>query len=217
MKKLIKIIKLWIFGPPFAICLLVALFSCKTREKSVSKSETQSEYKSESTARIEEKTFEIIFDKSVLKNDFSYKNSSEETSKNEKKNVDKGKEYYENGNLKKEWERDLSEFSESTKKTFTELEERIIKEQEVSKYWEDSSNHFYQLFEQEKTKTKDYEMKLKAKETLTWQMFFIGLILGWLLLPSLFRWIFSWVKRFQPYIELVEWIKSLLNKNSKKL
>ena len=70
----------------------VFAFSCKTREKQVQKSETQTETKSESTARIEEKTFEIIFDKSVLKNDFSYKNYSEETSKQEKKNVDKGKE-----------------------------------------------------------------------------------------------------------------------------
>ena len=196
---------------------LVFIFSCKSREKQVQKSETQTEKKSEASAKIETKTLEIIFDKSLLKNDFSYKNSSEETSKQEKKNVDKGKEYYENGNLKKEWERDLSEFSEATKKTFTELEERIIKEQEVSQYWEDSSNHFYQLFEQEKTKTKDYAMQLKAKETFTWQMFFVGLLLGWLLLPSLFRWIFSWLKRFQPYIALVEWVKPLLNKNTKKL
>lgn len=188
---------------------LVFTFSCKTREKQVQKSEKQTETKSESTAKIEEKTFEIIFDKSVLKNDFSYKNSSEETSKQEKKNVDKGKEYYENGNLKKVWERDLSELSESTKKTFTELEERIIKEQEVSQYWEDSSNHFYKALEQEKTKTKDYAMQLKAKETFTWQMFFVGLVIGWLLLPSLFRWVFSWVKRFQPCIKFVEWIKNL--------
>ena len=192
---------------------LVFAFSCKTREKQVQKSETQSVYKSEATARIDEKTFEIIFDKSILKNDFSYKNSLEETSKQEKKNVDKGREYYENGNLKKEWERDLSELSESTKKTFTELEERIIKEQEISKYWEDSSNHYYKALEQEKTKTKDYSMQLKAKETFTWQIFFVGLILGWLLLPSLFRWIFSWVKRFQPWIKLVEWINNLKNKN----
>ena len=197
MKKIIKL--LLAFNLVFA-------FSCKTREKQVQKSETQTETKSESTARIEEKTFEIIFDKSVFKNDFSYKNSSEETSKQEKKNVDKGKEYYENGNLKKEWERDLSEFSEATKRTFTELEERIVKEQEVSKYWEDSSNHFYKAFEQEKTKNKDYAMQLKAKETFTWQMFFVGLILGWLFLPSLFRWLWSWVKRFQPYIALVEFL-----------
>lgn len=212
MKKLIKIIKLWIFGPPFAFCLLVAIFSCKTREKSVSKSETQSEYKSEATARIEEKTFEIIFDKSILKNDFSYKNSSEETSKNEKKNVDKGKEYYENGNLKKEWERDLTELSESTKKTFTELEQRIVKEQEISKYWEDSSNHYYKSLEQEKAKTKDYAMQLKAKETFTWQMFFVGFFLGAIIVRPLLRWIFSWVKRFQPWLKFVEWIKNLKSK-----
>ena len=189
--------------------VLVFAFSCKTREKQVQKSETQREYKSESTARIEEKTFEIIFDKSVLKNDFSYKNSSEETSKQEKKNVDKGKEYYENGNLKKEWERDLSEFSEATKRTFTELEERIVMEQEVSKYWEDSSNHFYKALEQEKTKTKEYAMKLKAKETFTWQMFFVGLMIGWIVLPGLLRWIISWIKRFQPFIIFVDSIKNL--------
>ena len=191
------------------LLILAVLAGCKTREKQVQKSEKQTEYKSEATARIEEKTFEIIFDKSVLKNDFSYKNSSEETSKNEKKNVDKGKEYYENGNLKKEWERDLSEFSEATKKTFTELEERIVKEQEVSKYWEDSSNHFYKTLEQEKTKTKDYAMQLKAKESFAWQLFAVGLFLGWLLLPKLFQWLFSWVKRFQPYLQFIEWINNL--------
>ena len=195
MKRLIKNLVL-------ALSLVFA-FSCKTREKQVQKSEKQTETKSESTARIEEKTFEIIFDKSILKNDFSYKNSSEETSKQEKKNVDKGKEYYENGSLKKEWERDLSEFSESTKKTFTELEERIIKEQEVSRYWEDSSNHFYKTLEQEKTKTKDYAMKLKAKETFTWQMFFVGVVLGVFLLPIL-RWFRSWLLRFNPYINFLE-------------
>ena len=198
-----KLVKTAIFFLIFAV-----LSGCKSREKQVQKSENQTETKSEATARIEEKTYEIIFDKAVLKNDFSYKNSSEETSKQEKKNVDKGKEYYENGNLKKEWERDMSEFSESTKKIFSELEERIIKEQEISKYWENSSKNLYKSLEQEKTKTKEYSMQLKAKETFTWQMFFVGLILGWLFLPSLFRWIFSCVKRFQPYLKFVEWIKS---------
>ena len=185
MEKLVKNVMFFL--------ILAVLIGCKTREKQVQKSEHQTETKSEATARIEEETFEIIFDKTVLKNDFSYKNSSEETSKN--------------GNLKKEWERDRTELSESTKKTFTELEERIIKEQEVSKYWESSSNHYYQLLEEEKSKTKSYQMQLKAKPTFTWQMFFVGLIIGWLLLPSLFRWIFSWVKRFQPYIALVEFLK----------
>ena len=199
MKKLIEFIM------AFTIALLV--LGCKAREKQTQKSENQTETKSEATARIEEKTYEIIFDKAVLKNDFSYKNSSEETSKQEKKNVDKGKEYYENGNLKKEWERDMSEFSESTKKIFSELEERIIKEQEISKYWENSSKNLYKSLEKEKTKTKEYSMQLKAKETFTWQMFFVGVVLGVFLLPIL-RWIWSWVKRFQPWIKFVEWLKN---------
>ena len=191
------------------LLILAVLAGCKTREKQVQKSETQTETKSEATARIEEKTFEIIFDKSVLKNDFSYKNSSEETSKNEKKNVDKGKEYYENGNLKKEWERDISEQSEFSKKSQTELQEKLSKSEETSKYWQESTDHFYKALEQEKKKTSNYEMKLKAKETFTWQMFFVGLMIGWIVLPGLLRWIISWIKRFQPFIILVDSIKNL--------
>ena len=190
------------------------LFSCKSREKQVQKSETQSEKKSEASYKIEDRTFEIVFDKSVLNKNFSYKNQISETSKKEIKNTEKGKEYWENGNLKKEWEKDLSELSEITKSVIEEITDKLTKETEDKKYWEKSSNHYYQLLEEEKSKTKDYAMQLKAKETFAWQMFFVGLILGWLLLPSLFRWIFSWIKRFQPYIALVEWIKNL---NIKKL
>ena len=201
MKKLVK--------SAIFFLILAVLAGCKTREKQVQKSENQTETKSEATARIEEKTYEIVLDKELSNFGKSKIDKSEETSKTETKNVEIIKEYYENGNLKKEWERDLTEFSESSKKTFTELEERIIKEQEVSKYWEDSSNHFYKAFEQEKTKTKDYAMQLKAKETFTWQMFFVGVVLGWLFLPSLFRWLWSWVKRFQPWIKFVEWVKNI--------
>ena len=206
MKNLIKKFSWWLVLPFF--CLMI-LIGCKSREKQVQKSETQTESKSEATARIEEKTFEIIFDKSVLKNDFSYKNSSEETSKQEKKNVDKGKEYYENGNLKKEWERDLSEFSESTKKVFTELEEKISEETEKSKYWESSSNHYYQLLEEEKSKSKSYQMQLKAKETFTWQWFLVGLLVGWIALPNAWKWFKSWLLRFNPYLKFIDWLKTL--------
>ena len=206
MKILIKKFSWWLVLPFFC---LVVLIGCKSREKQVQKSENQSEYKSESTARIEEKTFEIIFDKSVLKNDFSYRSSAEETGKTEKKNIDKGKEYYENGNLKKEWERDLSEQSEFSKKSQTELQEKLSKSEETSKYWQESTDHFYKALEQEKKKTSNYEMKLKAKETFTWQMFFVGLMIGWIVLPGLLRWIISWIKRFQPFIILVDSIKNL--------
>ena len=197
MKKIIKLV---------LVCVLVFAFSCKTREKQVQKSENQTETKSEATARIEEQTFEIVQNKELSNFGKSKTDKAEETSKTETKNVEIIKEYYENGTLKKEMQRNFSELAETTKKATSELEEKFTKEKENSRYWEDSSNHFYKALEQEKTKTKDYAMQLKAKETITWQMFFVGLILGWLLLPSLFRWIFSWVKRFQPYIALVEFL-----------
>ena len=206
MKNIIKNISWWLVMPFFC---LVVLFSCKAREKAVQKTETQTEKKSEATYHIEDKTFEIVLDKSKIFKDFSYKNSSEETSKQEKKNVDKGKEYYENGNLKKEWERDLSELSESTKKVFTELEEKINSEKETSKYWENSSNHYYQLLEEEKSKSKSYQMQLKAKPKLTWQWFLVGLLVGWIALPNVWKWFKSWLLRFNPYLKLLEWIKNL--------
>ena len=209
MKILIKKFSWWLVMPFFMILFLV---SCKSREKAVQKTETQSEKKSEATYHIEDKTFEIVLDKSKIFKDFSYKNSSEESSKQEKKNVDKGKEYYENGNLKKEWERDLSELSESTKKVFTELEEKINSEKETSKYWENSSNHYYQLLEEEKSKSKSYQMQLKAKPKLTWQWFLVGLLVGWIALPNVWRWFKSWLLRFNPYLKLVEKVKKVFGK-----
>ena len=203
MKKLIKKFSWWLVLPLF--CLMI-LIGCKTREKQVQKSETQTERKSEATARIEEKTYEIVLDKELSNFGKSKIDKSEETSKTETKNVEIIKEYYENGTLKKEMQRNFSELAETTKKAISELEEKFTKEKETSQYWENSSNHFYQLFEQEKTKTKDYAMQLKAKESFAWQLFAIGLFLGWLLLPRLFQWLFSWVKRFQPYIALVEFL-----------
>lgn len=196
---------------------MVLAYSCKTREKQVQKSENQTENKSEALAKIETKTFEIAKNNELSIFDKSNFTQNSETQKEQTKDIQVIREYYENGNLKSEIQKSFSQLSEATKYAIAEMREKLSKEKETSQYWEDSSNHFYKALEQEKTKTKDYAMKLKAKETFTWQMFFVGLILGWLLLPSLFRWIFSWVKRFQPYIALVEWVKSLLNKNIKKL
>ena len=194
--------------------ILVFAFSCKTREKQVQKSETQTETKSEATARIEEKTFEIVSEKELTNNIKTNFVQNNESSKDETKNVEVIREYYENGNLKSEIQKSFSQLSEATKYAIAEMREKLSKEKETSQYWEDSSNHFYKALEQEKTKTKDYAMQLKAKETFTWQMFFVGLILGVFLLPLL-RWVFSWLIRLQPHIALVKWFKSLSNKKFK--
>lgn len=204
MKKLINI--LWILS-----IAILFFSSCKTREKQVQKSETQTERKSESSAKIETKTIEIVQDKELSIFDKSNFAQNSETQKEQTKDIQVIREYYENGNLKSETQKSFSQLSEATKYAIEEMREKLTKEIETSQYWENSSNHYYQLLEQEKSKIKDYAMQLKSKETFTWQMFFVGLILGWLFIPSLFRWLWYWVKRFQP------WIKKLLNKNSKKL
>ena len=198
MKKLVK--------SAIFFLILAVLAGCKTREKQVQKSETQTETKSEASAKIETKTFEIVQDKELSIFDKSNFAQNSETQKEQTKDIQVIREYYENGNLKSEINKSFSQLSEATKTAISEIREELSKEKETSQYWEDSSNHFYKALEQEKTKTKDYAMKLKAKETFTWQMFFVGLILGWLLLPRLFQWLFSWVKRFQPYIALVEFL-----------
>lgn len=204
MKKVIKKISWWLVLPFFCP---VVLFSCKAREKQVQKTETQSEKKSELTYKIEDKTFEIVFDKTVLNKDISYKNQNTETSKKEIKNTEKGKEYYENGNLKKEWEKDLSELSESTKLVIEEITNKLTKETEDKRYWENSSNHYYQLLEEEKSKTKSYQMQLKAKPTFTWQWFLVGLLIGWIAIPNVWHWFKSWLLRFNPYLKFLEWLE----------
>ena len=199
MKKLVK--------TAIFFLILAVLAGCKTREKQVQKSETQTETKSEASAKIETKTFEIVQDKELSIFDKSNFAQNSESQKEQTKDIQVIREYYENGNLKSEIQKSFSQLSEATKYAIAEMREKLTKEKETSQYWEDSSNNFYKALEQEKTKTKDYAMQLKAKETFTWQMFFVGLILGWLLLPSLFRWIWSIIKRFQPWLKFVEWLK----------
>ena len=198
-----KLVKTAIFFLIFAV-----LAGCKSREKQVQKTETQSEKKSESTYKIEDKTFEIVSGKELTNFDKSNFAQNNESSKTETKNVEIIKEYYENGTLKKEMQRNFSELAETTKNAITELEEKISVEKETSKYWENSSNHYYSLWQQEIAKSKTKDLQVKSKPKYTWQMFFVGLFIGWLILPSLFKFLWSWIKRFQPYLKLVEWIKS---------
>ena len=214
MKNIIKQFSLWLVLPFF--CLII-LIGCKSREKAVQKTETQSEKKSEATYKIEDNTFEIVSEEEFIKFDKSKIDKSEETKKEETKNIEVIKEYYENGNLKSEIQKSFSQLSEATKYAIAEMREKLTKETETSQYWEDSSNHFYQLFEQEKQKnyTKNLSVKSEAKKSFLfglyvafWYIVF-AVFFGWLIMPIIWRWIFSWVKRFQPYLKFVEWIKNL--------
>jgi Zn-dependent M32 family carboxypeptidase len=184
---------------------LVFAFSCKTREKQVQKSENQTETKSESNAKINANTFEFSLSKEIQEQTKSLRLQSNSLLREEAKNVQIEKHYYENGNIKSEIQKDLSNISESNVQSFQELQETL--KSEIQKAYESKSQLAYleKSYIEQKAKANKYEMKLKAKETFTWQMFFVGLILGVFLLPLL-RWIFSWVKRFQPWLKFVEFL-----------
>ena len=209
MKNIIKKVSWWLVMPFF--CLIIFI-GCKSREKQVQKTETQTDKKSEATYKIEDKTFEIVSEKELLKFDKSKIDKSEETKKDETKNIEVIKEYYENGNLKSEIQKSFSQLSEATKNAISEIREELTKEKETSKYWENSSNHYYQLWQQELSKSKTKDLTVKSKPTYTWQWFFVGLLVGWIALPNIWRWFKSWLLRFNPYLNLVEKVKKLFGK-----
>ena len=186
------------------------LFSCKSREKSVQKTETETNKESKATAKIEDKTFEIVSSKELNTSIKSNLSHSNEAKKDETKDIQIIREYYENGNLKSEINKSFSQLSEATKTAFAEMSEKLTKETEDKKYWENSSNHYYQLLEEEKSKSKSYQMQLKAKPKLTWQWFLVGLLVGWIALPNVWRWFKSWLLRFNPYLKLVEKVKKVI-------
>ena len=206
MKKTIKKFSWWLVMPFFMILFLVG---CKSREKAVQKTETQSENKSEATYKIEDRTFEIVSGKEIQNFEkYKTKNSSE-TKKDETKNIEVIREYYENGNLKSEMQKSFSQLSEATRTAIAEMREELTKEKETSKYWENSSNHYYQLLEDEKSKTKAYQMQLKAGPKNNWHWWLlIGFLTGFSL-PFVWRWFKSWLLRFNPYLKFLDWLKTL--------
>ena len=85
MKILIKKFSWWLVMPFFSLVFLVG---CKSREKAVQKTETETNNESKATAKIEDKTFEIVLDKELSNFGKSKIDKSEETSKTETKNVE---------------------------------------------------------------------------------------------------------------------------------
>ena len=108
MKILIKKFSWWLVLPLF--CLMI-LIGCKTREKQVQKSENQTETKSEASAKIETKTIEIVQDKELSNFGKSNFAQNSETQKEQTKDIQVIREYYENGNLKSEIQKSFSQFS----------------------------------------------------------------------------------------------------------
>ena len=68
----------WLVLPLFSVLFLS---NCKSREKTVQKSETESEKKTEANYKIEDKTFEIVSSKKLSNFDKSNFNQNSETKK----------------------------------------------------------------------------------------------------------------------------------------
>ena len=89
MKILIKKFSWWLVMPFFSLVFLVG---CKSREKAVQKTETQTEKKSEASAKIETKTIEIVQDKELSIFDKSNFAQNSETQKEQTKDVQESRE-----------------------------------------------------------------------------------------------------------------------------
>jgi thiol:disulfide interchange protein len=138
--------------------------------------------------------------------------------------VTKTKKYYQNGQVAEETE--TNEYLSAVKSAFQEAQEKYENEKKATTYWQQNYDAAKSDFFKEQTKNselikqnnslkseiytekKSKDLAVKKEQTNTLIMFFIGLILGWLLLPSLFKWIWSWILRFNPYIKAVSYINN---------
>ncbi len=201
MKKILKITLLWL--------IFVMLFSCLNREKNLQKTNISTEIKTEATAKIKKDSIAKISEKILENKVWTNSVQNTESKKDETKDVQIIREYYENGNLKSEINKSFSQLSEATKYAIAEMREELSKQKDISRFWKSSSDNYYQLLQQEKIKNKTKDLSVKKEQTFTWQMFFVGMFFGWLFLPAIFRWIKSWLLRFQPYLQFIQWIKNL--------
>lgn len=201
MRKLINILGL------FTLALL--LMSCKAREKSVQQLEQKTENKSVANVKIKTDEIEIVFDSAKYRFEtYSFSNISE-SKRDETKDVQVTKEYYENGNLKSEVQKSFSQLSESTKNAIEEIRQELTSERELSRYFRERSEEYQRFLNEEKQKSAERSMELKAKETYSWQLFGVGFLMGWILLPLIFRFIKFALKESQPMVRIYEFLKNL--------
>ena len=151
---------------------------------------------------------------SFYKSNFS---KSEEANNSGK--ITKTKRYYENGNIAEETE--INENYSTIKAAYQEVQENYQSEKksaiQFQKYFEAIRSEYYKEVNKNKEllkqnsyinnqvslfkTSKDLAVKKEQQNTLI--MFIVGLILGWVLLPSIFKWLKSLLLRFNPYLNLV--------------
>ncbi len=206
----------------------------KTQEKTQEKTEInnyinsvkESENSTESKATVK-----------ILDNDYSFI-SLNDFSKYVKSNYDKSEEannfnkttkirkYFPNGTISEETE--INENLSSVKSAYKEAQEFLEKQKKISFHWQRKYELAKSDFFKEETKNKELlkentilknefsalkktkDLSVKKEQAYSWQLFFVGLFIGWFFLPSIFRWIKSWLIRFNPYLKLLQYLKTIV-------
>lgn len=207
MKRLFRLISWWLVLPFFSVLVLIG---CKSREKTVSKVETESERKVESTAKIEEKTFEITNEKIFQESIKTIFVVNSEQKKDETKDVQIIREYYENGNLKSEIQKVLSKINEENKQSTEETKESLKLEIEKSAKLEREISEQRKYIKKQKESIKSKDMMLKSNDSARTYFVILGFILGFIfgiVSRDLLKVLKSLLMRFVPYLKLIEWLK----------
>ena len=250
MKNLIKKFIWWLVSP---ILPLLILSSClnqkKNVENSVKENSTQknevisdkSEKKSEqettqnSSVKISDST--IIFNSKselleYIKKNYSQKLETENSGKSSAKTTEQ-EEYFENGNLKSKIKtsENTTEYINSLKSAYQEMQEKYNKASQSSEYWQESSTRFeteyrsqratnYYINDTNKKLASDVKILQEEKKKLientpvtfwqkilfAWRYIVFAFFFGWFVMPFVWRWFKNWLLRFNPYLKFLEWL-----------
>lgn len=244
MKKLFNLVIL----PLFTLFILMGCVNQKKHvENSIKENSTQnnsasSEKQEEnsrqnqsenSSVRISDST--IIFNSKselleYIKKNYSEKLESENSGKSSVKTTEQ-EEYFENGNLKSKSKtsENTSEYINSLKSAYQEMQEKYNKATDTSEKLLKVSKNFENLYKEArienyslaaKNSIQNFTIKNLEKENkklventpvtfwqkflFAWKYIVFAFLFGWFVMPFVWRWFRSWLLRFNPYVNFLE-------------
>lgn len=251
MKKLLNQFSWWLVMPFFSIFLLIGClnqkknienskneFLEKKQEESNSKTEAKNQQSTDEKSAVKITDSTIVFQSKAellayIKKNYSQQLETENSGKNSQKTTEQ-EEYFENGKLKSKSKtsENTSEYLNSLKAAYQEIEEKYNKALDTSEYWQESSTRFeteyrsqratnYYLNDTNKKLSSDIKILQKEKKVLientpitfwqkifaAWKYILFAFFFGWIVMPFVWRWFKTWLLRFNPYINFLEKLK----------
>lgn len=186
-----------------------------------------------SSVRISDST--IIFNSKselleYINKNYSEKLESENSGKSSVKTTEQ-EEYFENGNLKSKSKtsENTSEYINSLKSAYQEMQEKYNKASDNSEKLLKVSKNFESLYKESrienyslsaKNSIQNFTIKNLEKENkklientpvtfwqkflFAWKYIVFAFFLGWFVMPFVLRWFRSWLLRFNPYVKFLE-------------